>query len=36
MVVKSKKRKSLEDITGIISSGGDAVVSKKKSQKGEL
>jgi AbrB family looped-hinge helix DNA binding protein len=36
VVVKPKKKKTLEDITGIISVGGDAVVSKKKVQRGEL
>jgi AbrB family looped-hinge helix DNA binding protein len=35
-VVKPRKKKTLEDITGIISVGGDAVVSKKKAQRGEL
>lgn len=36
IVVKPKRRKTLEDITGIISVGGDAVASKKKAQRGEL
>ena len=36
VVVKPKKKKTLEDITGIISVGGDAVASKKKVQRGEL
>jgi AbrB family looped-hinge helix DNA binding protein len=35
-VVKPKKRKTLADITGMISVGGDAVISKKKAQRGEL
>lgn len=35
-VVKPRKRKTLEDITGIISVGGDAVELKKKVQRGEL
>ncbi len=35
-LVKPKKKKTLEDITGIISVGGNAVVSKKKAQRGEL
>jgi len=36
VVVKPKKKKTLKDITGMISVGGDAVVSKKKAQRGEL
>jgi len=36
VVVKPRKRKTLKDITGMISVGGDAVVSKKKAQRGEL
>lgn len=36
VVVKPKKKTTIEDITGIISVGGDAVVSKKKAQRGEL
>jgi len=34
--VKVKKRKTLEDIAGMISVGGDAVESKKKAQRGEI
>ncbi|MEE8400965.1 MAG: AbrB/MazE/SpoVT family DNA-binding domain-containing protein [Candidatus Hydrothermarchaeaceae archaeon] len=36
VVVKPKKKTTIEDITGIISVGGDAVTSKKKAQRGEL
>lgn len=36
IVVRPKKRTTIEDITGMISVGGDAVVSKKKAQRGEL
>jgi AbrB family looped-hinge helix DNA binding protein len=36
VVVKPGKKKTLEDITGAISVGGDAVASKKKAQRGEL
>jgi AbrB family looped-hinge helix DNA binding protein len=35
-VVRPRKKKTLKDITGIIAVGGDAVVSKKKAQRGEL
>ncbi len=36
VVVKPKKKTTIEDIIGIISVGGDAVASKKKAQRGEL
>lgn len=36
VVVRPKKKTTIEDIIGIISVGGDAVASKKKAQRGEL
>jgi AbrB family looped-hinge helix DNA binding protein len=36
VTVKPRKRRTLKDITGIISVGGDAVASKRKAQRGEL
>ena len=35
-VVKPRKRRTVEDITAIISVGGDAVRDKKRVQRGEL
>ena len=35
-LVKPRKKKTLKDIAGMISIGGDAVVSKKNAQRGEL
>lgn len=36
VVVKPKKRKSLDDVVGIISVGGDAVADKKRVRRGEF
>ena len=35
IVVKPKKRKSLDDLVGLISVGGDAVADKKRVRRGE-
>jgi AbrB family looped-hinge helix DNA binding protein len=35
-LIKPRKKKTLKDISGMISVGGDALVSKKKAQSGEL
>ena len=36
IVVKPRKKRSLEDITAMIAVGGDAVKDKKRAQRGEL
>ena len=35
-VIKPRKRRTLDDITAMISVGGDAVKDKKRAQRGEL
>ncbi len=35
IVVRPRRRRTLDDITGLIARGGDAVASKRKAQRGE-
>ncbi len=35
IVVRPRRRRTLEDITGLIAHGGDAVASKRRAQRGE-
>lgn len=35
IVVRPRRRRTLDDITGLIAHGGDAVASKRKAQRGE-
>lgn len=35
IVVRPRPRRTLDDITGLIARGGDAVASKRKAQRGE-
>lgn len=36
VVVRPRKRKSLDDVVGLISAGGDAVADKKRMRRGEF
>ena len=36
VVVKPRKRRTLQDITGLIAVGGDAVEDKRRAQRGDL
>ena len=36
VIIKPRKKQTFEDVAGMISMGGDALVSKKKAQRGEI